>query len=131
MSLTSTRQGEPLAAPVTIPTGGVSADDLDNVLVVEGAFGTTGLYPLAEHPQDGLAVRHCNMYFVRLSASETTRARNPVVTDKTSYMLRYRGETYLNEAQCGVCLNQACPANRNPGASVGDRPAGTLILSLE
>lgn len=133
MSISSSRQGEPLTIPVTVTTGDVSADELDNVLVVQGAFALTGLYPLAQagYVEDDLAVRHCNMYFVRLSASEATREKNPVVTEKTSYTLRYRGVTYENEAQCTVCLNQACPANRNPRASVTDRPAGTLLLSLE
>lgn len=132
MSLKSTRLDHPMLRAETVGTDQAQPESLANVLVVNGAFGWSGLYPLTEETavRDGRAERHCNMYFVRLTASEVTRQKNPVVTEKTSYTLRYRGETYQNEDQCGVCANRNCPANRNPQAQAGDWPAGLLVLPL-
>ncbi len=132
MSLNSTRDAHPLLRAETVPTDKAQPETLENVLVVNGAFGWSGLYPLAEagNVREGRAERHCNMYFVRLTASEVTREKNPIVTDKTSYTLRYRGATYQNEDQCGVCVNRNCPANRNPQALEGEWPAGLLVLPL-
>lgn len=132
MLLTSIRNGTPLQKAETVSTSAISADEFDNALLVHGAFGWSGLYPLdqAGSTHEARAERHCNMYFVRISASEVTREKNPVVTEKTSYTLKYRGETYVNEAQCAVCINRNCPANRNPDALEGEWPAGLLVLSL-
>lgn len=132
MSLISTRDAQPLSRAETVATDKAQPETLDNVLVVNGAFGWSGLYPLSEEGSvhAGRAQRHCNMYFVRLTASEVTREKNPIVTDKTGYVLRYRGGTYQNEAQCGVCINRRCPANRNPQAEEGEWPAGLLVLPL-
>lgn len=132
MSPKSTRQDHPLLRAETVATDQIQPETLENVLVVNGAFGWSGLYPLAEESavREGRAERHCNMYFVRITASEVTREKNAVVTDKTGYTLRYRGGTFQNEEQCGVCVNRACPANRNPQALEGDWPAGLLVLPL-
>lgn len=132
MTQMSTRDGHALALPTTVSTAGLDPETLDNVLVVQGAFGLSGLYPLAQEGQvrEGNAERHCNMYFVRISASEATREKNPVVTDKTSYVLRYRGQAYVNEAMCGACINRDCPANRNPQAVEAGRLPGLLVLPL-
>lgn len=132
MMLTSTRNGTPLQKAQTVPTSAVSGEEFDNVLLVQGAFGWSGLYPLDQpgSTHEARAERHCNMYFVRISASEVTREKNPVVTEKTSYTLKYRGETYVNESQCGVCINRNCPANCNAEAIEGEWPAGLLVLSL-
>lgn len=132
MTVLSTRQDKPLLRAETAPTDQVQPEAVENALIVNGAFGWSGLYPLTEESavRDGRAERHCNMYFVRLTASEVTRQKNPVVTDKTSYTLRYRGATYQNEEQCGVCVNRNCPANRNAHAQEGDWQAGVLVLPL-
>lgn len=133
MTLISTRLDHPLLSAETVTTDKAQPEHMDNVLLVNGAFGWSGLYPLAEASavREGRAERHCNMYFVRITASEVTRQRSPVVTDKTSYVLRYRGETYRNEEQCGVCVNRNCPANRNAQAIEGDWTAGVLVLPLD
>lgn len=133
MPLISTHLEQPLFHAETVPTDKAQPEHMENVLLVSGAFGWSGLYPLTEAStvKAGRAERHCNMYFVRLTASEVTRQRNPVVTDRTSYVLRYRGETYRNEEQCGVCVNRNCPANRNAAAVEGDWAAGMLVLPLD
>jgi hypothetical protein len=132
MTLTSTRDGRPLNLPTTVSSAAIDPATLDNVLLVQGAFGLSGLYPLGqpEYVREGNAERHCNMYFVRISASEAAREKSPVVTDKTNYVLRYRGETYQNEAMCGACINRDCPANRNPQAVEAGRQPGLLVLPL-
>lgn len=116
----------------TVPTPQVDCSTLDDTLIVHGAFGLSGLYPLdrPEVVQEARSVQHCNMYFVRLTASEATREKNPIVTDKTNYVLRFHGETYENEAMCGVCLNRNCPANRNPQAEGGTWTPGCLVLLI-
>lgn len=116
----------------TVHTPQVDLEALDDTLIVHGAFGLSGLYPLdrPEAVQGALSVQHCNMYFVRLSASEAMREKNPIVTDKTSYVLRFRGETYENEAMCRVCLNRHCPVNQNPRAEEGTWTSGCLVLAL-
>lgn len=132
MTHNSTRDGLPLSLPTTVASASLDAETLDNVLLVQGAFGLTGLYPLSqpEYVREGNAERHCNMYFVRISASEATREKNPIVTEKTIYTLRYRGETFENEAMCGACINRDCPANRNPQAVEAARQPGLLVLPL-
>ncbi|MBO9539647.1 hypothetical protein J7643_03540 [bacterium] len=132
MTLMSTRDGHSMTMPATVSSAGLEIEKLDNTLLVQGAFGMTGLYPLAqpEYVREGNAERHCNMYFVRISASEATREKNPVVTEKTTYVLRYQGESHQNEAMCGVCINRDCPANRNPQAVEAGRQPGLLVLPL-
>ena len=121
-----------MSQALTVYPDQVDLETLDNTLIVHGAFGLSGLYPL-DRPgaaQDGRSEQHCNMYFVRISASEMAREKNPVVIEKTSYLLRYHGKSFENEAMCSACLNSNCPANTNPGALEGDWKPGCLVLPL-
>ncbi len=123
--------GAPIAEAVTRPTDTVGDEGLCDVLVVDGPFGWSGIYPLTlpEFVRDGLAVRHCNLYFVKLTASPALKERAPTVVEKTHYRLA-DGDRLLRDADlCTVCLNQGCPMNRNPAATLAE-PPGKLVLPL-
>jgi hypothetical protein len=123
--------GAAIVAAETRATEKVPDDGLHDVLVVDGPFGLSGVYPLtlAETARDGLCVRHCNLYFVNLTASPALQERAPTVVEKTHYRLA-DGDRLLRDADlCTVCLNKGCPQNRNAGASAQDAP-GKLILPL-
>lgn len=132
MPLTSTYQAAPLAAPLTLPSDQVDLEALDNALVVQGAFGTSGVYPLdqAARTEDGRTLIHCSLYFIRLAPGEVARANNPVVIEKTTYALRHRGDTLRDEAICTRCENRQCPANQHPEAASEGLLPGKLVLSL-
>lgn len=123
--------GAPLADAATRPTDSVADEGLRDVLVVDGPFGYSGVYPLTlpEWVRDSVAVRHCNLYFVKLTASAALRERAPTVVEKTHYRLA-DGERLLRDAElCTACLNKGCPMNRNAEATV-EEPPGKLVLPL-
>jgi len=123
--------GNPVATAETLATEKVADEGLRDVLVVDGPFGWSGAYPLTwpENVRDDFWVRHCNLYFVKLTASPALQERAPTVVEKTHYRLA-DGDVLLRDAQiCTVCLNRGCPQNRNPSATVEDAP-GKLVLPL-
>ncbi|MBM3273992.1 MAG: hypothetical protein FJZ00_02480 [Candidatus Sericytochromatia bacterium] len=123
--------GAAIVASETRATEKIPEGDLHDVLVVDGPFGWSGVYPLtlAETARDGLCVRHCNLYFVKLTASPALQERAPTVVEKTHYRLA-DGDRLLRDAEvCTACLNKGCPQNRNARATAEDAP-GKLILSL-
>ncbi len=126
-----TLAGASIHEAVTRQTETVADEGLQDVLVVDGPFGYSGVYPLTlpETTRDGLCVRHCNLYFVKLTASLALQERAPTVVEKTHYRLA-DGKVLLRDSElCTTCLNKGCPQNRNAAASIEDAP-GKLILPL-
>lgn len=116
----------------TRPTESIADAQLHDVLVVDGPFGWSGVYPLdlAQTRQDGLCVRHCNLYYLRFAIPAQVREKAAVVVDRTHYRLADGDVQATDEDLCARCLNRACPPNRNPAASVDTLPAGKLVLAL-
>ena len=123
--------GAPIAQAATRDTATVSDEGLRDVLVVDGPFGWSGIYPLTlpETTRDDLCIRHCNLYFVKLTASPALQERAPTVVARTHYRLA-EGEHLLRDAElCTACLNRGCPMNRNSAATQEEAP-GKLVLAL-
>lgn len=123
--------GAAIGDATTCLTESVPDEGLRDVLVVDGPFGYSGVYPLTlpEFVRDSLVVRHCNLYFVKLTASPALQERAPAVVEKTHYRLA-DGDRLLRDAElCTACLNKGCPMNRNPAATV-EEPPGKLVLPL-
>ncbi|MBM3268938.1 MAG: hypothetical protein FJZ01_14970 [Candidatus Sericytochromatia bacterium] len=120
-----------VAEALTRQTETVPDEGLQDVLVVDGPFGYSGVYPLTlpETRRDDLCVRHCNLYFVKLAASPAIRERAATVVEKTHYRLADGTRLLRDEALCTACLNKGCPQNRNSAATHEDLP-GKLILAL-
>jgi len=115
----------------TTRTESLQLEHLEPAWVVDGAFGLSGVYPLADarwHDGAGHWLRSCNMWFVRVGVSEATRLRHPVVVEKTHYRLWQDGQLLTDEAICSTCLNGECPANRNPASETGEWGPGVLVL---
>lgn len=124
-------QGAPIIEAVTLPTEAICGSQMADVLVVDGPFGWSGIYPLdlAETRCGDHCVRHCNLYFVKLNASPSLQQRAAAVVEKTHYRLAEGARVLVDAQLCTVCLNVGCPQNRNGVATV-DQVAGKLVLPL-
>ncbi|MBI6545356.1 MAG: hypothetical protein HY692_01090 [Cyanobacteria bacterium NC_groundwater_1444_Ag_S-0.65um_54_12] len=132
MARTPMVAGALLRESMTFQTDILAQTPLQDVLVVHGPFGWSGVYPLdlPETAQNGWCVRHCGLYFVKLAASVQVRQRAAVVVEKTHYQL-FAGDSLLKDAElCTVCLNKGCPCNSNPQARV-ELAYGKLVLPLK
>ncbi|HEY9765976.1 MAG TPA: hypothetical protein V6C82_06405 [Chroococcales cyanobacterium] len=97
----------------------------DNFLAVIGPFGFSGIYPLSG---EGKCALHCSLYFLKMAPTDGSKS---VVTENTHYWLKYKGTCFHDEELCGVCLDGACPPNKNPLASDKEGRPGIFTLSLE
>ncbi|MBU6429987.1 MAG: hypothetical protein KGR26_13315, partial [Cyanobacteria bacterium REEB65] len=81
--------GDPVHSAQTRPSESVAQAVLHDVLVVTGPFGWSGVYPLDldETRQDGLCVRHCNLYYLHFAMPAHVREKAAVVVEKTHYAL--------------------------------------------
>ncbi len=132
MTRTPTVDDQPIDQSQTWKTESLTDARLHDVLVVDGPFGWSGVYPLDldQTRQDGRCVRHCNLYYLHFAMPAHVRERAAVVVEKTHYRLADGEQLVVDDDLCTRCLNRACPPNRNPGADLQDIPAGKLVLAL-
>lgn len=123
--------GTPVAEAFTRSTGDIPDEALQDLLVVDGPFGLSGVYPLTmtEDVQGGRFVRHCNLYFVKLAVPDSVREKAQVVVDRSHYRLADGIQVKHDGDLCTVCVNKGCPHTRNPQGDVELAP-GKLVLPL-
>ncbi|MGE5707200.1 MAG: hypothetical protein ACM3YO_02620 [Bacteroidota bacterium] len=113
-------RGRSIESPLTVRTQELGEGD--NLFLVHGPFGISGVYPLSsEAPHAQL---HCSLYFLKMNET----VQKTYASENTQFELWLHGDVLRDEDLCTVCLDKGCPANKNPGADVEERP-GVLTLS--